>query len=246
MLVGFAASSRTQRQALLFIYKLVTCKLRQTLRKRKDIISKPKISSILILILGGILGIVLGTVLVLKGAEKQILLILGIPFIGLGIYSIYWIINFDILKITDRKLILKSITGITKKTIPLAELQSYTEIEKQNAQYKSEVGYMKWKDLTLIGENFSYKLSSTSYTNYEELRNELIKGLKRNIKAEDKWNNNNLTYIGVGVILFGLFIGLWFWNASEISSEKILSSIISFAFIGYGIYLISKRGKASR
>jgi hypothetical protein len=216
------------------------------LRKPKDIIAKPKISTILILILGGTLGIVLGTILTLKGFEKQVLLILGIPFIGLGIYSIYWIINFDILKITDGKLIFKSITGITKKTIPLTEFQSYTEIEKQNAQYKSEVGYMKWKDLTLIGNNFTYKLSSTNYTNYEELRRELIKGLKRNTKAEDKWNNNNLTYIGVGVILFGLFIGLWFWNASEIANEKILSIIISFGFIGYGIFLLNRRKKASR
>tara|TARA_R110000744_G_scaffold83679_3_gene163862 strand:- start:24 stop:674 length:651 start_codon:yes stop_codon:yes gene_type:complete len=216
------------------------------LRKPKDIIAKPKISTILILILGGTLGIVLGTILTLKGFEKQVLLILGIAFIGLGIYSIYWIINFDILKITDGKLIFKSITGITKKTIPLTEFQSYTEIEKQNAQYKSEFGYMKWKDLTLIGDNFTYKLSSTSYTNYEELRRELIKGLKRNTKAEDKWNNNNLTYIGVGVILFGLFIGLWFWNASEIANEKNLSIIISFGFIGYGIFLLNRRKKASR
>ncbi|GAL81331.1 hypothetical protein JCM19274_2407 [Algibacter lectus] len=69
----------------------------------------------MILILGGTLGIVLGTILTLKGFEKLVLLILGIPFIGLGIYSIYWIIDFDILKITDGKLIFKSITGITKK-----------------------------------------------------------------------------------------------------------------------------------
>ncbi|GAL81332.1 hypothetical protein JCM19274_2408 [Algibacter lectus] len=105
---------------------------------------------------------------------------------------------------------------------------------------------MRWKDLTLIGDNFTYKLSSTSYTNYEELRRELIKGLKRNNKAEDKWNNNNLTYIGVGVILFGLLIGLWFWNATEIVNEKILSIIISIGFIGYGIFLLNRRKKASR
>ena len=216
------------------------------MRKPKDIIAKPKISTILILILGGTLGIVLGTILILKGFEKLVLLILGIPFIGLGIYSIYWIIDFDILKITDGKLIFKSITGITKKTIPLTEFKSYTEIEKQNAQYKSEVGYMRWKDLTLIGDNFTYKLSSTSYINYEELRRELIKGLKRNNKAEDKWNNNNLTYIGVGVILFGLLIGLWFWNTSEITNEKNLSIIISLGVIVYGIFLLNRRKKASR
>ncbi|MCB4809620.1 hypothetical protein LG651_15295 [Tamlana sp. 62-3] len=209
------------------------------MKTHKEITSKPKLSSILILIIGGFLAIIFGTILIIKGNW-----IIGVPFLIIGLYSLYWIFNYDTLQIKNGKLIFKSITGFTKKTISLSELKSYTEIEKENAQYKWEFGYMKWKDLTLIGDNFKYKISSTSYINYNELRKELTKGLKRNFKAETKWQNNNLTYIGIGLIIFGFLIGFWFWQATkDILFEKILTILLSIGFIGYGIYLLYKRKK---
>jgi len=214
------------------------------LRTHKEIISKPKLSSILILIIGGFLATIFGTILIIKGIEKQGLLIIGIPFLTLGIYSLYWIINYDTLQIVNGKLIFKSITGFTKKTIALSEFKSYTEIEKENAKYSHEVGYMKWKDLTLISENFSYKISSTSYTNYYELRKELIKGLRRNQKSENKWNRNNLTLWAIGFISFGILVGYWFWKASkDNSNEKLITVLMAVGFIGYGIYLLIKSKK---
>jgi len=214
------------------------------LRTHKEITSKPKLSSILILIIGGFLAAIFGTILIIKGIEKQGLLIIGIPFLTLGLYSLYWILNYDTLQIANGKLIFKSITGFTKKTIALSEFKSYTEIEKENAKYSHEIGYMKWKDLTLISENFSYKISSTSYVNYYELRKELIKGLRRNKQAENKWNKNNLTLWGIGFILFGILVGFWFWKASEDNSiEKLITVLMAIGFIGYGIYLIIKSKK---
>ncbi|MCF1193112.1 hypothetical protein LRR18_16100 [Mangrovimonas sp. AS39] len=211
---------------------------------QKEIISKPKLLSILILIIGGFLATIFGIFMIIKGIEKHGPLIIGIPFFAIGLYSLYWVLNYDILKISNGKLIFKSITGLTKKTISLSELKSYTEIEKENAKLKNEVGYMKWKDLTLYGDNFRYKISSTSYTNYKELRNELTKGLKRNLQAEIKWQNNNLTYIGLGQILFGLFIGFWFWQVTKDSlTDKIMTLLISVGFVGYGIFLLYKRKK---
>ena len=211
------------------------------MRTHKEITSKPKLSSILILIVGGFLATIFGTVLIIKGIEKQELLIIGIPFFVLGVYSLYCIINYDTLQIVNGKLIIKSIIGFTKKTIALSEFKSYTEIEKENAKYSHEVGYMKWKDLTLISENFSYKISSTSYTNYYELRKELIKGLRRNKKAENKWNRNNLTLWAIGFISFGILVGYWFWKASkDNSNEKLITVLMAVGFIGYGIYLLIK------
>ena len=214
------------------------------MRTTKEISSKPKLSSILILVIGGFLATILGTILIIKGIEKRGLLIIGIPFLALGLYSIYWILNYDTLQISNGKLIFKSITGYTKKIIALTEFKSYTEIEKENAKYSYEVGYMKWKDLTLISENFSYKISSTSYSNYYELRKELIKGLKRNKQAENKWNKNNLTLWGIGFILFGILVGYWFWKASkDNSTEKMMTVLMAVGFIGYGIYLLIKSKK---
>jgi hypothetical protein len=209
--------------------------------------SKPKKSSVLILTIGGPLSILFGTFLIIKGNGNLGVLILGIPFILLGIYSLYWMYNFDILIISNGNLIFKSITGFTKKTIPLTEFDSYSEIEKENAKLKHEVGYMKWKDLTLISEDFNYKISSTSYSNYEELRKELIFGLKRNTKFEHKWHSKNSKQFGIFFILFGILFGTWFLRISENSLNEILIIIsVSLAFIGVGIYLIKTRKNASR
>lgn len=213
----------------------------------KEIKSSIKISTIIILIIGGILSTILGAKLLIDGIEKQALLIVGIPFFTLGLYCLYCFLNYDILIISNGKLTLKSITGRTKKTISLSEFKSFTEIEKENAKFRGEVGHMKWKDLTLIGDNISYKISSVSYSNYYRLRRELIKGLKRNKKAENKWKHKLQTYWGIGFTLFGVLIGFWFWKASgDNPTEKLISTLMAVFFIGYGVYLIMKTKKASR
>lgn len=217
------------------------------MRTTKEITSSLNISTILILVIGGVLSTTLGIKLLIDGIEKHPLLIVGVPFFAFGLYCLYCVLNYDILIISNGKLTIKSIIGRTKKTISLSEFKSFTEIEKENAKFRGEAGHMKWKDLTLNGDNLSYKISSTSYSNYNELRKGLIKGLKRNKKAEKKWKRNLQTNWGIGFIIFGVLIGFWFWEASKDNpTEELISVLMALFFSIYGIYLILKTKKASR
>ena len=105
---------------------------------------------------------------------------------------------------------------------------------------------MKWKDLTLFGENFKYKISSSSYENYPQLRSALIKGKKRNIKSENEWQRKNSLYYGIGFLIFGIIISIWFGIISKDLNEKLLTIAFSSFFIIYGVYLIRKNTKAYR
>ncbi len=214
------------------------------MKTKKGIKSKPKLSTILILNIGGILAIIFGTAFIINGKSNLAVLIIGSPFLALGIYSLYWVYNFDILHITDEKLIFKSVTGYTKKTILLSEFISYAEIEKENVNRD-----IKWKDLTLIGHDFKYKISSTSYSNYSELRKTLIKGLKRNSASEKEWKRRNELKFGYGFILFGILFSLFFGNIMD-SKTDIIPIILLLGFfiflIGYGIRLVRKNKNTSR
>ncbi|WP_298782719.1 hypothetical protein [uncultured Polaribacter sp.] len=215
--------------------------------KQKEFIkSQIKISNILILLLGGIICTFLGIKLTISAVEKLGILFVSIPFLFMGIASIYYLINYDILEITKEKLILKSLFGFEKKSIYLSEIKSYNEIKKQNAKFKNEIEYMEWKDLTLFGENFRIKISSSSYGNYPELRKALIKGKKRNIKSENEWHRKNTLYFGIGFLIFGIIISIWFGIISKDLNKKLLSVGFSSLFIIYGIYLIRKTKKAYR
>jgi len=105
---------------------------------------------------------------------------------------------------------------------------------------------MKWKDLTLFGKNFKYKISSSSYKNYPELKRKLIKGKKRNIKSENEWQRKNSLYYGIGFLIFGIIISIWFGINSKDLNERLLTLAFSSLFIMYGIYLIRKNRKAYR
>ena len=102
---------------------------------------------------------------------------------------------------------------------------------------------MKWKDLTLFGENFNYKISSTTYSNYVELKREIIKGLQRNKKSEVEWNRKNGQYYGIGFTIFGIVLALWLGILPKELDEKIIGVIIGLVFLSYGIYLLNKNKK---
>ena len=216
------------------------------MKKNEFIKSELKTSNILILLIGGIASTFFGVKFTISALEKLGILFVSIPFFFLFIASIYHLINYNILIITENKLVIKTLIGITKKTINLSEILSYNEIEKQNAKYKYEIGHMKWKDLTLFGENFKYKISSSSYNNYVELRKALIKGKKRNTRSENEWQRKNSLYYGIGFLIFGIIISIWLERISKDLNEKLLSLAFSSLFTIYGIYLIWKNKKACR
>lgn len=151
--------------------------------------------------------------------------------------------NFDVLEITKSEFIIKSPFGKIKNIIPLNELKSYNEIKKKSAQNVGEPGYMKWKDLTLFGNNFKYKISSTTYSNYPELRKVITRGLKRNKKSEKEWNRKNGFYYGIGFLIFGILTCFWLTITSKEISDKIIGGIFGSLFVFYGIYLLNKNKK---
>jgi hypothetical protein len=216
------------------------------MKKNEFIKSEIKISNIVILSLGGIICTFFGVKFTISAMEKLGILFVSIPFLFGGIASIYYLLNYNILEITETKLIIRTLIGLKKKTINLSEILSYNEIEKENAKFKGEAGHMKWKDLTLFGENFKYKISSSSYKNYPELKRKLIKGKKRNIKSENEWQRKNSLYYGIGFLIFGIIISIWFGIISKDLNERLLSLAFSSLFIIYGIYLIRKNRKAYR
>ena len=216
------------------------------MKKNEFIKSEIKISNIIILLLGGIICTFLGIKFTISAIEKLGILFVSIPFLFFGIASIYYLINYDILEITKEKLIFKSLFGFRKKSIYLSEIKSYNEIKKQNAKFKHEIEHMEWKDLTLFGENFKFKISSSSYGNYPEIRKALIKGKQRNIKSENEWQRKNSLYYGIGFLIFGIILSIWFGIISKDLNEKLLSIGFSSLFVIYGIYLIRKNRKAYR
>ncbi|MFD1015712.1 hypothetical protein [Winogradskyella rapida] len=216
------------------------------MKSKEFIKSEIKTSNIIILILGGIIFSFLGIKLTISGIEKTEILFISIPFLLFGLLSIYHLINHNILIINKEKLVVKTLIGITKRTINLSEILTYNEIEKENAKWKGEAGYMKWKDLTLFGKDFKYKISSSSYGNYAELKRALIKGKKRNTKSESEWQRKNNFYYGIGFLIFGIILCIWFGKNSKNFNEELLSVGFSSLFIIVGIYLITKNRKAYR
>lgn len=213
------------------------------MKKNEFIKSEIKISSIIILLLGSVFFTFFGVKLTITAMEKLEILFISIPFLLSGIVLIYYLINYNILEITENKLVIKSLIGFEKRTIKLSEILSYNEIEKENAKFKGEIGHMKWKDLTLFGENFKYKISSSSYGNYLELRRALTKGKIRNKKSENEWQRKNSLYYGIGFLIFGIIISILVKNISKDLNEKLLTITFSSFFIIYGVYLMRKNRK---
>ena len=208
--------------------------------KGKVVKSKLNIFNFIILFLGSMAGIFLGIKFTLIGFDKLSVLFVGVSFLLLGLLAMYYFINFNVIYITNDKLIFKSLFGYTKKSIFLSEITSYNEIKKENSKFKYEAEHMKWNDLTLYGDSFKYKISSTSYNNYSELKSVLIKGLKRDYNSEINWERNNSLYYGIGFLIFGLIISFWLGINSNDITDIVLTIIFSLFFIIYGIYLINK------
>ena len=156
----------------------------KTMNNQQYIKSIIKISEVIILIIGAIPTLCLGIYCISNEVYS-----FGIPILFFGLLCIYILLDYDILYVSRNEILIKSIRGNIKKKIPLNTSNYYTEIEKENAT--TGAAHRKWKELTLIGNNFSYCISSSTYTNYPKLKKGLIKGLKRNKALEKEWERKN-------------------------------------------------------
>lgn len=161
------------------------------------------LTSFLILLLGGLGFIWLSYYLTSAALSEPYPQIVGIilgGFFGLlGFLSIIAIYGFDSILIYSDHLKVKSIFGNTKKIIYLNDIVTWTEIDKENK-------YIQWTDLTLYTDRTKYKLTSSNYKNYPELKNAIVAGKTRDLQKQNAWfRRNNLYYAFGFTILGGLF-----------------------------------------
>tara|TARA_R110002126_G_scaffold75461_6_gene188272 strand:- start:248 stop:907 length:660 start_codon:yes stop_codon:yes gene_type:complete len=213
------------------------------LNDKVKIKSEINYGSFSIILIGGIVVLCLGIFSSQKLTENNIGIYSGIILSIIGTYFIYRALIFDVLEITGKKLIVKSIFGKTKKELNLDEFISYNEIEKHYNTKHSNV--VNW-DLTLFTKTSKYKISSTNYKNYTKLKKHLTKKLSRNIRSEKKWNRNNGLRIGIATTVCGLIFGILVY-VNGFNDYELLDYFIVFGFliifVAIGIYLIIKNKK---
>ena len=204
--------------------------------------SKIRTSEVAILMVGGISMIILGGYFMLNEIK-----FIGAPITVFGLYRIYTLINYDILYVNKNEVLIKSITGATKKIIPLNTLKYYTEIQKENAAIN--LVYRKWSDLILFSDGLSLRIYSSTYTNYPEIKKILTRGLKKNLIAEQEWDRKNRLRWGYGLLISGLAVAGFIFRKGIPHNELIGSVILMVILIlpiTYGVRLIKKNKRASR
>ena len=133
----------------------------------------------------------------LKGPYPQIAGIILGGFFGLfGFLCLIAIYGLDSIFINADLLKVKSIFGSTKKVILLSDITTWTEIEKKTR-------HTKWKELTIYTDRTKFKLSSSIYNNYPELKRALVKGKRRDLQIQNNWVRRNNLYYAIGFTIFG-------------------------------------------
>ena len=174
---------------------------------------------LLILLIGGIGALTVSFLMIegtLKGPYPQIIdIILGAFFGVIGAIALISIYKLDTILVYSDHYKIKSIFGHVKKNIKKDSIITWTEIEKANK-------YDEWKELIIYTSKCNYKLSSSIYENYSELRNNLISGKKNNLKKEIKLIKRKNAVLAVFFLMTGgccLFFAFNFYymNKDEIS-----------------------------
>jgi hypothetical protein len=171
--------------------------------------SKNKGSGLIILVLSAVVSFGLSVFTVSSAFDQEFTQILGLVF-GLlfavaGIICLGAIWNLSNYTIKGDTLTVKTIFNITKRILKLGDITSYTEIEKESK-------YIKWKDLTLFANICRLKISSSSISNYDQLKSVLTKDKTRDIASEKMWAYKNNRKFGFGFMIVGLGLTLLFLN----------------------------------
>ncbi|WP_420553758.1 hypothetical protein [Tenacibaculum aiptasiae] len=136
--------------------------------------------------------------------------------------------------------------GYVKRKIYFKDVLIYTAIKKRNAKYKYDAEYIEWEELTLYTKDTKVKLYSTSYLNYGKLKKSLTKKGKRDVKKEKEWQKRNSRYWGLGMMISGIFLIMFFCFVlfkGEGFSNSILFFVLIFSYFIYAgrkLYLKNK------
>lgn len=170
-----------------------------------NIETKAKLSTLIILILGGLGSCFLSyylTSISLESEYPQIgWLILGLFFGVFGLFSIFSIWQLKKYDFDGEKLIVKSIFNTPKKVIYVRDIKSYNEIEKKTTSGK-------WNDLTIFTDNQKEKISSSAVSNYQQLKRALTKGIQRDEYSERLWSYKVNKRYGIGLAVIGFLCSI--------------------------------------
>ncbi|HLP52379.1 MAG TPA: hypothetical protein VK154_15935 [Chitinophagales bacterium] len=116
-----------------------------------------------------------------------------------GLTCLAIILRFDTLYIDGDTLIIKSILGYSKRTIPLNTIIGWAEIEHVN---KTKLN----RTLTLFTDSGKYQLSTYIYGNYDLLKAMLTHGVKRDKAREKAMQRRGTLVVALCILAMGLFL----------------------------------------
>lgn len=177
--------------------------------EKNPIISKVKKSYLLVLPIGGIGMLLISYFLIKNSFSDEFAEVIGVilgGFFGLaGIVSLVSILSIENLVLENKKLKIYSLTGKLKREIPISDIESYKEIEKEG-----RIG--KYTDLIIFTKDFNYTISSLFHSNYESLKKKLTQGKKKNSYAQKMWHYKIQRRYGIGFSTLGILMLLFFGN----------------------------------
>jgi len=180
--------------------------------------SKLNFKNIIILVVGGFGTLFLSYYLTnnaLSNEYSQISgIILGLIFGLFGVICFYSIYNLDVLILSSDKLEINSIFGNQKKVIYLNEIISFNEIEKESKYYK-------WKVLTIFTSNSKFKISSSSFENYNSFKDKLTNKKNRNIQSELEWARKSNRKHGIAFLIIGILFSFGLFNLFKSGNQEL-------------------------
>ncbi len=189
----------------------------------KTIKSTLKVGSVATPLIAGALFLSLGTYflhssIIAESVDLSIQL-LAASFTVIGLVAITSILKVDRLEVTGKKIVISSVLGYRKGEIKRSDIMSYFEIERANKSGNIRV-------LTLRTNSSNYSISSSTIANYEELRNELTKGLSADPEAAHNmqfiWNRTLMIFLLVtSAGLLAIALIQYKSNLQEITSSQV-------------------------
>lgn len=185
-----------------------------------------KVSNIIALGLGGIGFVSLGIFIITNsflGEYPQIgMAILGLLFFLFGIYIFIYLLNINHLQVQNGNIEVFSLFKNLRQVIPLSSIVSFSEIDKETKN-------SSWTELVLYTNEDVFKISSGTYSNYQELKRRITIGKNENKQAKIDWKNKLNRKYGYGFSIVGavflLFFGILYLQRNNVLTNDDLSQI---------------------
>lgn len=186
--------------------------------------SKNKAYGLVILVVGGLFFLGLSLFMVISATKQEfpqiVGLVLGPCFAVFGLFCLAAIWKLSNYSVNGGTLTEKTIFNVSKRTLKLKDIKSYTEIEK-------ETKYIKWKELTIFTNDQRLKVSSSSISNYDQLKSVLTKDKPRDVRSEKMWAYKNNRKFGFGLTIVGLGLTLLLLNVYSKRNKEVMATDIS-------------------